>query len=306
MKQLYTAIPTPFLNNKIDFGSLEKLINFQIENKVDGLVLSGSTGEGHNLSYEEWQDLLKFVVKNYKNKIDIVAGVGFNSTVNAVKYSKKAEEIGVDYILATVPYYNKPQQNGIYHHFKSICQSVKTDVIIYNVPSRTATDISNDTISKLFNDFSNIVGLKDATGKLERVADLKSKIDNVKEKNNINRYFVMLSGEDATQIGFNAMGGVGVISVVSNIAPKLCKEIQENCKKGNFVKALKMQNILYTLSQAMFCETNPVPVKYALYKMNIFATEELRLPLVNICDENKKKIDEIILKYITVSDYFKH
>ena len=297
MKNLYTAIPTPFINNKIDFSSLEKLINFQIENKVDGIVISGSTGEGHNLSYEEWQELMIFAVKNYKGKIDIVAGVGFNSTLNAVKYSKRAEEIDVDYILATVPYYNKPQQDGIYQHFKSICESVKTNVIIYNVPSRTATDISNDTIARLFNDFDNIVGLKDATGKLERVADLKNKIDEMRKKNNKNRDFNMLSGEDATQIGFNAMGGSGVVSVVSNIAPKLCKEIQESCKNGNFMEALKLQNKLQILSQAMFCETNPVPVKYALYKIGIFASGELRLPLVELGENNKKKIDEILKSF---------
>ena len=289
MERLFSALPTPFIDGKIDYESLQKLIDFQIENNIDGLVLSGSTGEGHSLSKEEWNDLITFGKKIANNKCKIVAGVGFNITANAIEYAKMAEDIGVDYILATVPYYNKPQQEGIYQHFKAICENARnTKIILYNVPGRTVTDMSNDTIIRLVKDFDNIVALKDATGKLERVVDLKMKLENISPD------FVMLSGEDATQIGFNAMGGNGVISVVSNIKPRMCAEIQELTKNNNFQDALKFQNELCKVSHAMFCESNPVPVKYALYKMGIFKSAECRLPLVELSQKSKDIIDAIL------------
>ena len=291
MERLFTALPTPFFDGNIDFVSLEKIIEIQIKNGVDGIVLSGSTGEGHSLSKAEWVNLIKFGVKLSNKRIKIVAGVGFNITDTAVDYAKIAYDIGVDYLLATTPYYNKPQQEGIYKHFESIAKVFPLPIILYNVPGRTVTDLQNETILKLAKDFKNIVALKDATGKLDRVGDLKEKIDNVRED------FVMLSGEDATQIGFNAMGGNGVVSVVSNIAPKLCKNIQELTKNNNFKDALKLQNELVELSKAMFCETNPVPVKYALYKLGIFKSEDCRLPLVKLSSNSKKIIDDVLNKY---------
>ena len=292
MERLFSALPTPFLNGEIDFNSLEKLIEFQIKNGVEGIVLSGSTGEGHSLTKQEWIELMKFGIKIANKKCAVVAGIGFNITAPAIEYAKMAEDIGVDYILATVPYYNKPQQDGIYKHFEAICNNAKnTKIILYNVPGRTVTDMSNDTIVKLVNDFSNIVALKDATGKLDRVADLKFKLSSVRND------FILLSGEDITQIGFNAMGGNGVMSVVSNIKPNLCKTIQELTKDGKFNNALKLQNELYEISTAMFCETNPVPVKYALYKLGIFKSDECRLPLITLSQKSKDLVDKILLKY---------
>ena len=287
MESLFSALPTPFIDDKIDYKSLEKLIDFQIEGEVEGLVFSGSTGEGHSFTKDEWVELIKFAVKYTNKRAKVVAGVGFNITKPAVEYAKLAEEIGVDYILATTPYYNKPQQDGIYQHFSAIANSAKnTQIILYNVPGRTATDMSNDTIVKLAKSFDNIIALKDATGKLERVVDLKLKLANDGVKN-----FTLLSGEDATQIGFNAMGGQGVISVVANIAPKLCKKIQDACKNNDYKTALEYQNDLAILSSAMFCESNPVPVKYALYKMGIFASDKPRLPLITLSEESKKKVE---------------
>lgn len=287
MESLFSALPTPFIDEKIDYKSLEGLIDFQVEGGVEGLVFSGSTGEGHSFSKEEWIDLMQFAVKYTNKRAKVVAGVGFNITKPAVEYAKLAEEICVDYILATTPYYNKPQQDGIYQHFSSIANSAKkTQIILYNVPGRTATDMSNDTIVRLANDFDNIIALKDATGKLERVVDLKVKLKKAGVKN-----FTLLSGEDATQIGFNAMGGAGVISVVSNVAPKLCKKIQDACKNNDYKTALDYQNDLAILSSAMFCESNPVPVKYALYKMGIFTSDKPRLPLITLSDENKRNVE---------------
>ena len=288
MERTFTALPTPFLDNKIDFNSLRQLINTQIKNNIDGIVLSGSTGEGHSLSKQEWQQLMEFGM-NFQNDIAVVAGVGFNITSYAVEYAKLADEIGVRYILATTPYYNKPQQEGLYQHFKAICDVVKnTKIILYNVPGRTATDLQNETITELVKDFPQIVALKDATGKLERVCDLRNRLFDIRPG------FTMLSGEDCTQIGFNAMGGSGVISVVSNIAPKLCKKIQDLCEQNNYKQALNYQNNLFQLSEAMFVESNPVPVKYALYKMGIFSSAECRLPLVELNADNKAKIDKVL------------
>ena len=301
MERLFSALPTPFLGancNEIDYKSLEKLIDFQVKNDVEGLVFSGSTGEGHTLTKSEWHGLIAFGVKKvreynkkYNKTTKIVAGVGFNCTLTAVEYAKIAEELAADYILATVPYYNKPQQDGIYTHFAKIAGAVKTPIILYNVPGRTVTDMQNDTIVRLAKDFKNVVALKDATGKLERVAELKKLLD---DANCVN--FVMLSGEDATQIGFNAMGGQGVISVVANIAPKLCADIQNACKSCDYSAALALQNELVKLSKAMFCEPNPVPVKYALTKMGIFDNDTPREPLVKLGEKGQKIVDEVLKK----------
>ena len=301
MERLFSALPTPFLGencDEIDYKSLEKLIDFQVKNDVEGLVFSGSTGEGHTLTKSEWQELIAFGVKNvqeynqkYNKKAKSVAGVGFNCTLTAVEYAKMAEKLGVDYILATVPYYNKPQQDGIYTHFAKIAGAVKTQIILYNVPGRTVTDMQNDTIVRLAKNFKNIVALKDATGKLERVAELKKLLDDADCSD-----FVMLSGEDATQIGFNAMGGQGVISVVANVAPKLCADIQKACKNSDYSAALALQNELVNLSKAMFCEPNPVPVKYALMKMGIFDNDAPREPLVKLGEKAMKIVDEVVKK----------
>lgn len=301
MERLFSALPTPFLGencDEIDYKSLEKLIDFQVKNDVEGIVFSGSTGEGHTLTKSEWQELIAFGVKNvqeynqkYNKKAKSVAGVGFNCTLTAVEYAKMAEKLDVDYILATVPYYNKPQQEGIYTHFAKIAGAVKTQIILYNVPGRTVTDMQNDTIVRLAKNFKNIVALKDATGKLERVAELKKLLDDADCTD-----FVMLSGEDATQIGFNAMGGQGVISVVANVAPKLCADIQKACKNSDYSDALALQNELVNLSKAMFCEPNPVPVKYALMKMGIFDNDTPREPLVKLGEKAMKIVDEVVKK----------
>lgn len=292
---LITAVPTPFYNNKIDFQSFEKLLDFQYKNNVEAVVVAGSTGEGMNLSNLEWYELIEFAVKykNNKKNFKIIAGCGSNSTFNAVNLSKEAEKLGVDAILSVVPYYNKPQQNGIYTHFKEIANSIKIPIILYNVPGRTVANIANDTIVKL-TAIDNIIGIKDATGDLSRVADLRNLLNKEYIRSNkiIAKYnnFNIWSGEDITQIGFNAMGGTGVISVVSNIMPKLCYEIQSLCQNNKFNEALLLQNDLTQWSQNAFCDVNPVAVKYMLKQMNIFKSDEVRLPLVKINEELKNHL----------------
>ncbi len=297
MNSLFSALPTPFYNGKIDYSSFQKLIEFQIQHHIEGLVFSGSTGEGHSLTKQEYIDLITFaskLIRQINKHIKIVFGVGFNITSTALEYIEICNSFDIDYILATVPFYNKPQQEGIYQHFAKISNLSNKEIILYNVPSRTSTDMSNDTIVKLANDFKNIVALKDATGKLERVADIQMKLKQKKLDD-----FTLLSGEDITQIGFNALGGKGVVSVVSNVAPDECKNIQSLCREFNYKEAMMYQNVLSIISQAMFCETNPVPVKYALYKFNIFKSDELRLPLISLSNEHKERLNNLVNTYLS-------
>ena len=301
MEKVFSAIPTPFLDDKIDLQSLENVIEYNIKHGVEGLVFAGSTGEWSSLSQDEWKQLIDFGVKTtqtmnkkYNKNAVVITGCGFNYTKLAVEYAKLSEELGVNYILATTPSYNKPQQEGIYQHFSEICNAVKTKIILYNVPSRTGTDMKNDTIIKLAKDFNQIVGLKDASGDLKRVVDLYDKLHYINRQDD----FKLLSGDDETQIGFNAMGGSGVVSVVANIAPKLICEIQDNCKNNNYSSALTKQPMLYELSKAMFCETNPVPVKYALQQLGIFKSAEVRKPLIELGDESKVYIQNTISTYL--------
>ena len=301
MEKVFSAIPTPFLDSQVDFPSLENVIEYNVKNGVEGLVFAGSTGEWSSLSQDEWKQLIDFGIKTthkmnekYNKKAVAITGCGFNYTKLAVEYAKLSEGLGVGYILATTPSYNKPQQEGIYQHFSEICNNVKTKIILYNVPSRTGTDMKNDTIIRLAKNFNQIVGLKDASGDLKRVVDLYDKLQTIDRQND----FKLLSGDDETQIGFNAMGGSGVVSVVANIAPKLICEIQDNCKNNNYASALTKQSMLYELSKAMFCETNPVPVKYALQQLGIFKSAEVRKPLIELSGESKTYIQNIISKYL--------
>ena len=298
MERVFSAIPTPFLNDEIDFQSLENVIEYNIKNGIEGLVFAGSTGEWSSLSQDEWRKLIDFGVKTtnkinqkYNTKAVAITGCGFNYTRLAVEYAKLSEELGVNYILATTPSYNKPQQDGIYQHFSEICNAVRTKIILYNVPSRTGTDMKNETIIKLAKNFNQIVALKDASGDLKRVVDLHSKLISINRDD-----FTLLSGDDETQIGFNAMGGNGVVSVVSNIAPTLICEIQKDCKNNDYFSAIKKQNVLYELSKAMFCETNPVPVKFALKKLGIFKSAEVRKPLMKVNNENATFIRNVMDK----------
>ncbi len=276
---LYTALITPFNNGKIDQSALEKLIEFQIKNGVDGIVPCGTTGESPTLDHEEHNLVINLVTKIVNKRIKVIAGTGSNSTLEAIIMTNYAKKCGVDGCLVVAPYYNKPSQEGIYQHFKTISEECDIPLILYNIPGRCVVNISDENIGKL-SKLKNIVGIKDATGDLARVATLKLLVD---------KNFSMLSGEDATAVGFNAMGGCGVISVTSNIAPKLCSELQKATLCGDYKKAVLIQDQLTNLHQAMFCETNPAPVKYAASLMG-FGNGEMRLPLVEISQSAKDRV----------------
>jgi 4-hydroxy-tetrahydrodipicolinate synthase len=276
--ETYTAIVTPFKNNKIDEKSLEKIVEFQIKNGVSGIVPCGTTGESPTLSHEEHNLVIELCVKIAKKRIKIMAGTGSNSTDEAVMMTKHAKKVGADSCLVVAPYYNKPVPEGVYQHYKAL-DKCGIPIYVYNVPGRSVINISDENLARIA-ELKNIVGLKDATGDLARVATLRLLI---KKK------FSYLSGEDVTAVGFNAMGGNGVISVTSNIAPKMVSDLQKATQKGDYKTALKLQDKLTALHDVMFCETNPIPVKYAASLLGL-CSPETRLPLVTPSAAAKAKI----------------
>ena len=277
------ALITPFRNNKLDEECYISLIHHHIKNDTSGLVPAGTTGESPTLSHEEHERVIELCVKESKGKIPVIAGTGSNSTDEAVTLTKYAEKIGADAALVVTPYYNKPTQEGLYQHFKSINDNCSIPLIIYNIPPRSVVDMSVDTMARLF-ELKNIIGVKDATGDLDRVDQQKKKMG---------PDFIQLSGEDAIALEFNMRGGVGCISVTANIASKLCSEFQEaSLSKNNsnlLAKAKEINDKLMPLHKSLFIESSPSPVKYAASLLNL-SSDEVRLPLVKITEESKKTI----------------
>ena len=282
------ALITPFKNNKLDIESYIKLIHFHIDNGTNGLIPAGTTGESPTLSHDEHQKVIELCIQESKGKNPIIAGTGSNSTTEAISLTTHAEKVGADAVLIVTPYYNKPTQEGLYQHYKAINDKCGIPIIIYNIPGRSVIDMSVDTMARLF-ELKNIVGVKDATGDLDRV---------IQQKEKMGSDFIQLTGNDDNALEFNKRGGVGAISVTGNIAPKLCSEFQkfsiseqENDKK----EAEKLDNILQPIHNSMFIESNPSPVKYAAKLLGL-CDDELRLPLVKVSEESK-----VIIKKALVS-----
>tara|TARA_B100000242_G_scaffold215735_1_gene157406 strand:+ start:270 stop:1151 length:882 start_codon:yes stop_codon:yes gene_type:complete len=284
------AIVTPFKNNKLDEEAYLKLINFHLENGTNGLVPAGTTGESPTLSHDEHEKVIEICIKEAKGKIPVIAGTGSNSTDEAVALTKHAEKAGADGALVVTPYYNKPTQEGLYQHYKKINDNTNLPIIIYNIPSRCVIDMSIDTMAKLF-ELKNIIGVKDATGDLNRLDQTIKKLGND---------FIQLTGEDGLALQFNKRGGVGVISVTANIAPKLCSDMQKfsKSKSDNELKeAERIDKILQPIHKSLFLESNPAPVKYAAKLLGL-CNDEIRLPLVNI----KKNTEEEIKKALETAE----
>jgi len=277
------ALITPFKNNKLDEECYISLVHHHIKNGTSGLVPAGTTGESPTLNHEEHERVIELCVKESKGKIPVIAGTGSNSTEEAISLTKYAEKIGADAALVVTPYYNKPTQEGLYQHFKSINDNCSIPIIIYNIPPRSVVDMSVDTMARLFG-LKNIIGVKDATGDLNRVDQQKKKMG---------PDFVQLSGEDAIALEFNMRGGTGCISVTANVASKLCSEFQEaSLSKNNsnlLAKAKEINDKLMPLHKSLFIESNPSPVKYAASLLNL-SSENVRLPLVKITEETKKTV----------------
>lgn len=280
------ALITPFKNDKIDEESFIELIKWHISQGSHGLVIIGTTGESPTLSNQEFENLVKLANATIDKKIPLIVGTGSNNTEHTIEKSQLATKLGVDALLISSPYYNKPSQAGLLNHFTKISQEVNNNIILYNVPGRTACDISNDTILKL-SQLNNIIGLKDATADLTRVSWLRRKCPTD---------FLLLSGDDATSLGFNAQGGNGSISVTANLFPKLSAQMQELCFTNDYEKALNIFNQLFDFHINLFCESNPVPVKYALSLLNK-CSANVRQPLCELQENNKKLIESLIKKY---------
>ena len=277
------ALITPFKNNKLDEDCYISLIHHHLSSGTSGLVPAGTTGESPTLNHEEHERVIELCVKESKGKIFVLAGTGSNSTEEAISLTKYAEGIGANGALVVTPYYNKPTQEGLYQHFKAINDNCSIPIIIYNIPPRSVVDMSVDTMSRLF-ELKNIIGVKDATGDLNRVDQQRKKMG---------PDFIQLSGEDGTALEFNLRGGVGCISVTANVAPKLCAEFQEaSTAKNNsnlLAKAKQINDKLTPLHKSLFIESSPSPVKYAASLLNL-SSDEVRLPLVKITEETKKAV----------------
>jgi len=282
------ALLTPFKNNKLDEDCYISLINHHLKSGTSGLVPAGTTGESPTLNHKEHERVIELCVKESKGKIPVIAGTGSNSTEEAVSLTKYAEKIGADAALVVTPYYNKPTQEGLYMHFKTINDNCSIPIIIYNIPPRSVVDMSVDTMARLF-ELKNIAGVKDATGDLNRVDEQKKKMG---------PDFIQLSGEDGTALEFNLRGGVGCISVTANIAAKQCAEFQESLisknKSNLLAKAKEINENLMPLHRSLFIESNPSPVKYGASLLNL-CSEDVRLPLVKVTEETKKIVKSAMI-----------
>jgi 4-hydroxy-tetrahydrodipicolinate synthase len=268
------ALITPFKNNKLDVEAYIKLIHFQIDNGTNGLIPAGTTGESPTLSHAEHQKVIELCIQESNSKNPIIAGTGSNSTEEAISLTTHAEKVGADAVLIVTPYYNKPTQEGLYQHYKAINDKCGIPILIYNIPGRSVIDMSVDTMARLF-ELKNIVGVKDATGDLNRVDKQKSKMG---------KDFIQLTGNDDNALEFNKRGGVGAISVTANIAPKLCADFQKfstSLEDNEIKEAEKFDKILQPVHDSMFIESNPSPVKYAAKLLGL-CDDDVRLPLVKV------------------------
>ncbi|OPB35550.1 4-hydroxy-tetrahydrodipicolinate synthase [Bartonella taylorii] len=282
LKGAVTALITPFDDEgAIDEKVFCNFIEWQIAQGINGVSPVGTTGESPTLSHEEHKRVIELCVEQVAKRVPVVAGAGSNSTSEAVELAQHAQKAGADAVLVVTPYYNKPNQSGLYSHFSSIAKAISIPIIIYNIPGRSIIDMAVETMRDLCHDFKNIIGIKDATSKIERVSEQREKCG---------KDFVQLSGDDCTALGFNAHGGVGCISVSSNVAPKLCAELHSACLRGDYKKALELNDRLMPLNRAVFIEPSPAGIKYAAAKLGL-CSDIVRSPIVPLADTTKKIID---------------
>ena len=275
----FTALVTPFKNGSLDEEAFRKLVNWQIEQGSHGLVPVGTTGESPTLSHEEHHKVVEWCIEEAKGRVPVIAGAGSNSTREAIELARHAERAGADAALVVTPYYNKPTQEGMYQHFKAVNDAIGIPIIIYNIPPRSVVDMSVDTMSRLF-ELKNIVGVKDATGNLARVSQ---------QRQAMGPDFIQMSGEDMTALAYMSAGGHGCISVVSNIAPKLCSELMAAVFKGDYAGALQIQDRLVPLHDAVFKEPGLAGAKHGLALLGR-VKEEVRLPLLPVTEPTGKVI----------------
>ena len=272
----FVALVTPFKDGEVDVDKLKKLVNWHIEQGTYGLVPVGTTGESPTLTHEEHEMVVTETVKAAAGRVPVVAGAGSNNTAESLRHMKHAKAVGADAALVVTPYYNKPTKDGLYAHFATLHDAVELPIVIYNIPPRSVVDMSPTTMGELAK-LPRIIAVKDATGDLSRVSQ---------QRITCGEDFIQVSGEDATAHGFNAQGGVGCISVTANVAPALCSALQNACLKGDYVEALKIQDILMPLHHAVFTEPGLVGVKFAMSELGL-CSDEVRLPLTPLTDGTK-------------------
>lgn len=276
-----TALITPFKDGALDVKAFEKLVDWQITEGINGLVPVGTTGESPTLSHDEHRQVVEMCVKVTDGRVPVIAGAGSNATAEAVELARYAEKVGANAVLCVTGYYNKPSQEGLFQHFLTVAKATSLPVVLYNIPGRAIVDISIETMMRLREAAPNIVAVKDATGDLGRVS---------LQRQALGDDFVQLSGEDLTALGFNAHGGVGCISVTSNVAPRLTAQFQAATLEGDYAAALRIQDRLAPLHKALFIDPSPAGVKYAAEQLGL-CTAEVRLPLVEATQGAKKAIN---------------
>lgn len=283
-----TALVTPFKDGKLDKNSYEKLILRQIKNGINAVVPVGTTGESTTLTHEEHRECIDIAVATCKGTgVKVLAGAGSNATHEAIGLAKHAQAKGADGILSVAPYYNKPMQEGLYLHYKAIANSVDIPVLLYNVPGRTGCDILPQTVIRLFNDCENIYGVKEATGSIDRCVDLLASEPKL----------AVLCGEDAINYPILSNGGKGVISVTSNLLPDQISKLTNLALKQDYLGAKAINDKLYAINKILFCESNPIPIKAAMFLAGLIQSLEYRLPLSKPSNENLKKIEQVMKKY---------
>ena len=283
-----TALITPFKNGKLDEATFAALTQRQINNNIDAVCPVGTTGESATLSHDEHKRCIEIAVEVCKGtKTKVLAGAGSNATHEAIDIAKHAEHCGVDAIFSVSPYYNKPSQEGLYQHYKAIATAVKVPFMLYNVPGRTGVDVLPDTVKRLFDDVENIMGIKEATGSIERTVELLAKVPEL----------YVFSGDDAIDFPVLASGGKGITSVTANLLPDMKAELTHAALKGDLAKSKAINDTLFEINKVLFCESNPIPIKAAMYIAGLTDTLEYRLPLVEPSSENMKKIETVMKKY---------
>lgn len=285
LKGSITALVTPFeQDGRFAENTFRDFVEWQIAEGSHGVVPVGTTGESPTLSHAEHKAVVETCVSVAKGRVPIIAGAGSNNTTEAIELARHGEQVGADAVLVVTPYYNKPSQRGLYEHFAAVARSVSLPVIIYNIPGRSIIDMLPETMGRLANDFANIAGVKDATGKVDRVSEQRA---------TCGPDFIQLSGEDPTALGFNAHGGVGCISVTSNVAPALCSRFQQATLDHDHAAALELQDLLMPLHKSLFIEPSPAGPKYALWKLGKIENS-LRVPMVPIEEATANRIDEAL------------
>jgi len=283
----FTAIVTPFRNGDVDFAALEKLIEAQIAAGITGLIAVGTTGESPTLTHDEKHEIIQHTIKIATGRCQVIAGAGTNSTRDSIEAAKFAEKAGADGALLVAPYYNKPSQEGLFRHFKAIADATKLPVMLYNIPGRCGVDILPDTVIRLAESCRNIVSIKEASGSVERVAELRRRLPNE---------FTILSGDDGLTLPFMSVGAAGVVSVFSNLFPaELCALVRA-CESGDFKSAESLQRKMGPLFKDLFIEPNPVPVKTALAWRGVMSFE-VRLPLCEMTDANEARLRKTLAEF---------